>query len=56
MGAGKARVLYGVSPQHPVVCVVGLGHPSPPKEPLERRDEGREVIRAATAGELSSAS
>ena len=48
--AGGSRVLYGVGPDHPVVCAVGLDSKGE-DDPLEQRDGKKEGIRTAVAGE-----
>lgn len=51
---GKSRVLYGVSDEFPVVAVVGLGEQKQSFiDLIEERDETKEAIRTAVAGEKS---
>lgn len=51
--AGKSRVLFGVSEEFPVVAVVGLGDQQQSSDPIEERDETKEAIRTAVAGDKS---
>lgn len=46
---GKFRILYDVSPQHPVVAVVGLGLKSAGFNEIEDLNESKENVRKAIA-------
>lgn len=45
-------MLFGVSEEFPVVAVVGLGEQHQSSDPLEERDETKEAIRTAVAGDV----
>jgi len=50
----KVRVLYDVSPQHPVVAVVGLGPKDAGFDSIEDLDESKENLRKAIASGVST--
>lgn len=54
MKTGKVRVLFDVSPQHPIVAVVGLGSKSAGYDEIEDLDEGKENVRKAIGAGVSA--